>query len=98
MTMACEMRCPWYCLNERTQRVYLVLSRVVCLAATRASCRRKRAGCGRAGGLAEPAEDLGDERDDLLAAREGIGVVAMPLRHEALACPCPRRRGRHRDP
>ena len=35
MTMACEMRCPWYCRNERAQRVYLVLSRVVCLAATR---------------------------------------------------------------
>ena len=35
MTMACEMRCPWYCRNERAQRVYLVLSRVACLAATR---------------------------------------------------------------
>ena len=46
MTMACEMRCPWYWRNERAQRVYLVLSRVVCLAATRESCRRKRAGCG----------------------------------------------------
>jgi len=46
MTTACEMRCPWCCRNERAQRAYLVLSRVVCLAATRASCRRKRAGCG----------------------------------------------------
>ena len=26
MTMACEMRCPWYWRNERAQRVYLVLS------------------------------------------------------------------------
>ena len=43
---ACEMRCPWYCRNERAQRMYLVLPRVACLAATRASCRRKRAGCG----------------------------------------------------
>ena len=42
LTMACEMRCPWYCRNERAQRVYSVLSRVACLAATRASCRRKR--------------------------------------------------------
>ena len=32
-----------------------------------------------AGGVrAEPAEDLGDERDDLLAAREGVRVVAQP--------------------
>ena len=39
-------------LSERASAAgrYLVLSRVVCLAATRASCRRKRAGrCGGAG-------------------------------------------------
>ena len=49
---ACEMRCPWYCRNERAQRMYLVLPRVACLAATRASCRRKRAGCGLGLGFA----------------------------------------------
>ena len=27
---------------------------------------------------AEPAEDLGDERDDLLASREGVRVVTWP--------------------
>ena len=55
---------------------------MVCLVATRESCRRKRAGCG----LSEPAEDLGDERDDFLApARKGVRVVARPRRHKALA-------------
>jgi hypothetical protein len=96
MTMACEMRCPWYCRNERAQRVYLVLSRVACLAAIWRPRARAAAGSGRAGcGLSPPAEDLGDERDDLLAAREsaerpssGLTAVARnPGR-------CPRRRGR----
>jgi len=77
MTMACEMRCPWYCRNERAQRVYLVLAVAggwrVWRPRAQAGCRRKRAG-GRAGcGLrAKPAEDLGYERDDLLAARESV--------------------------
>ena len=34
---------------------------------------------------AKPAEDLGYERDDFLAARESVRVVARPLRHEAQA-------------
>ena len=39
-----------------------------------------------AGGVrAKPAEDLGYERDDFLAARESVRVVARPLRHEAQA-------------
>ena len=46
ITIACEMHWPWYVRYERAQRVYLVRSWVVCLAATRDSWRRKRAGWG----------------------------------------------------
>ena len=35
MTMACEMRWPWCSEKLRARRPYLVLSREVCLAATR---------------------------------------------------------------
>ena len=46
ITMACEIRRPWWVRKDRVARVYLVLSLVVYLAAVQASCTRKRAPCG----------------------------------------------------
>ena len=46
ITMACEIRRPWWVRKDRVARVYLVLSLVVNLAAVQASCTRKRAPCG----------------------------------------------------
>ena len=82
MTMACEMRCPWYWRNERAQRVYLQLGAV----AGGVLGGHPRELPQEAGGVrAKPAEDLGYERNDFLAARESVRVVARPLRHEAQA-------------